>query len=61
MEKLQEALQEIEDKLADTTLYEDDRKDELNDVLFDRAKLSSNLQEVEGEWLEKSQELEGLE
>jgi hypothetical protein len=40
MEKLQEALQEIEDKLADTTLYEDDRKDELNDVLFDRAKLS---------------------
>jgi len=61
MEKLQSALQAIEEKLADTTLYEDDRKDELNDVLFDRARFAASLQEVEGEWLEKSQELEGLE
>lgn len=60
MEKLQASVDDIEAKLADTGLYEDTRKDELNDLLFDRAKLAASLQEIEEEWLEKSGELEAL-
>ncbi len=61
MEKLQARVADIEGKLADPGIYDDDRKDELSDLLFDRAKLAASLQEVEEEWLEKSGELEALE
>ena len=61
MEKLQIAMNEVEARLADTMLYSDEKKSELNSALFDQAKIAADLQQLEGEWLEKSSELEGLE
>jgi len=61
MEKLQIAMNEVEARLADTMLYSDEKKGELNSALFDQAKIAADLQQLEGEWLEKSSELEGLE
>jgi len=60
MEKLQQQVREVEDKLADPGIYDDERKEELNGLLHDRAKLEAGLQETEELWLEKSSELEQL-
>ena len=60
MEKLQQQVREVEDKLADPGIYDDERKEELNGLLHDRAKLEAGLQETEELWLEKSSELERL-
>ena len=61
IEKCQQGIAAIEVRLADSDIYGDDRKDELNGVLFDQAKLASRLQELEEEWLELSESLEGVE
>jgi len=61
IEKCQQGIAAIEVRLADSDIYGDDRKDELNGFLFDQAKLASRLQELEEEWLELSESLEGVE
>jgi len=61
IEKCQQGIAAIEVRLADSDIYGDDRKDELNGVLFDQAKLASRLQELEEEWLGLSESLEGAE
>jgi ATP-binding cassette subfamily F protein 3 len=48
----------IEEKLAEAGLYDDARKDELNGVLFEQAKVASALQALEEEWLAVSESLE---
>ncbi len=59
IEKCQQVRVEIEHKLADNAIYNENRKDELSGLLFDQARLSSQLQTLEEEWLELSESLEG--
>jgi ATP-binding cassette subfamily F protein 3 len=59
IQKHQETLKGIEVALADPGIYEDDRKDALNDLLFNRAKLTATIKDLEEEWLVLSESLEG--
>ena len=54
----QKTLSSIEVKLADSTLYKDEQKDQLNALLQDRALLISSTTELEEEWLEAIDTLE---
>lgn len=58
MEKLQAKLSDIEESMADTSLYEAARKDELQKLLQNQAQLKSELEESEMLWMELSEELE---
>lgn len=58
MEKQQQQLDEIEQRLADTGLYDDSRKDELKTLLAQQAELKSSLEEVEMEWMELTEAME---
>lgn len=60
MEKLQAKLSDIEEKMADTGLYEAARKDELQTLLQNQGQLKSELEEVELQWMELSEELEAF-
>lgn len=60
MEKLQAKLTVIEESMADTGLYEAARKDELQKLLQNQAQLKSELEEVEMQWMELSEELEAF-
>lgn len=60
MEKLQAKLSDIEEKMADTGLYEAARKDELQTLLQNQGQLKSELEEVEMQWMELSEELEAF-
>ncbi len=60
MEKLQAKLSEIEEAMADTGLYEAARKDELQKLLQNQAQLKSELDDVEMQWMELSEELEAF-
>lgn len=51
MDKLQQALTEIEDKMSDTSLYNDERKDELNEAIQQQAAIKAELEEAEMTWL----------
>ncbi len=50
MEKLNLKKSEIEAKLADNSLYEEERRDELRDLLTDQAYVQKELEQVEEEW-----------
>jgi len=54
----QNSLSVIEEKLAESLLYEDDQKDELNNFLQERAQLVSTTSGLEEEWLRAIDELE---
>src|SRR5690554_400421 len=58
MEKLQTQLDAIEETMADTSLYEASRKDELQTLLHNLAQLKSELENVEMEWMELTEALE---
>ena len=58
MEKLQTQLDAIEETMADTSLYEASRKDELQTLLHNQAQLKSELENVEMEWMELTEALE---
>jgi ATP-binding cassette subfamily F protein 3 len=58
MEKLQKRLGEIEAELSDSTLYHDDHKAKLQQLLLDQAKLQQDLDTAEENWLMVSEELE---
>lgn len=60
MEKLQAKLSDIEESMADTSLYEAARKDELQKLLQNQAQLKSELEESEMLWMELSEELEAF-
>lgn len=59
MEQLSEKLAAIEAKMADTGLYEASRKADLNELLQQQAKLKNELEEVEMQWMELTEQLEG--
>lgn len=61
MEKLQSTLEECEKQLADTTLYEATRKADLQKILQQQGVAKSELEEVEMEWMELSEEMEAAE
>jgi len=61
MEKRQQQLLAIESDLADTDLYEDSRKDELQALLKEQSTLSQRQQESEAQWLTLSETVEAAE
>ncbi len=60
VEALQEQLDQHEQLLADTSLYEAAQKDQLQKVLAQQAECTQKLGEVEESWMEKLEELEEL-
>lgn len=56
-----ERLSELENMLADTSLYDADNKAKLTEVLSERTKLTQALEESELEWLELQEEIETVE
>ena len=61
MERLQKTLAELEDTLADTSLYEDGGKARLKELLAEQASANARLEAVEMEWLDVSETVESLE
>jgi ATP-binding cassette subfamily F protein 3 len=61
MEKLQAELATIEEKMGDPGLYEASRKDELNTLIQQQGKLKSELDEIEMEWMDLTEQLEAAE
>mgnify|MGYP000190875547 CR=1 FL=1 len=61
MEKLQATLDECETQLGDTALYEADRKTDLQKILQQQGDAKSEMEEVEMEWMELSEEMEAAE
>ncbi|ABV88814.1 ABC transporter related [Shewanella pealeana ATCC 700345] len=59
--KANERLKELEDMLADTSLYDADNKAKLTQVLTERTTLTQGLEESEMEWLEIQEEIETIE
>ena len=49
----------LEDRLADPGLYDDNRRDELADLVRQQGYCSAELSQAEEAWLEKSALLEG--
>ena len=60
MEKLQTQKQSIETQLADTAIYSEANKAKLKELLGQQAETTQRLGQAEGDWLEASEELEGL-
>tara|TARA_R110002110_G_scaffold147129_2_gene337393 strand:- start:93761 stop:95653 length:1893 start_codon:yes stop_codon:yes gene_type:complete len=58
MEQNQKQLADIEAKLGDTSLYEDTQKDQLNELLQQRAHLLNEKDKLEEEWLAATEALE---
>ena len=58
MEKLQTRLQDLETSLADNNLYQPENRDKLDDINWQRAQLTQQLQQVEEEWLDLGEKLE---
>jgi ATP-binding cassette subfamily F protein 3 len=58
MDKLTKALTGLEDKLADNALYSEQAKDKLKQLLQQQADLKTQLEQVEMQWLEASEQLE---
>ena len=58
MEKLQGLLNAVEEKLADSSLYEDARKDDLKQRLAEQADTKAKLEDIEMVWMELTEQLE---
>ena len=60
MKRLARHCEELDALLADNTIYESDRKEELREALFERARASDQLESTENEWLEIQEQLHSL-
>ena len=60
LEKLGEEKDQIEARLADTTLYTDNQKEQLKQLLTDQAYLRKELDSAEADWLEATEAYEAL-
>jgi ATP-binding cassette subfamily F protein 3 len=58
MARLHARKAEIEARLADSTVYEQQNSESLRNLLSDQAYVAKEIEQVEGEWLEKQAELE---
>ncbi len=61
MARLHRKLDEVNDQLADPDTYNDHENPDLQSLLRDQIELKTQLEEMEAEWLELSEELESLE
>jgi ATP-binding cassette subfamily F protein 3 len=61
MAKLQQALTDIESALSDPAIYQDDAKPKLTSLLAQQGPLKNELEQVELEWMEISEQLEQME
>ncbi len=61
MDKLSAALSSSEQELSDPSLYQDENKAKLNQVLALQASSKSELEEVEMEWMDVQESLEQME
>ena len=59
LEKLNKQKTDIETRLGDASVYEDENKSTLTDLLQQQSKLGQELEAVEMEWMEISEQLEG--
>ncbi|MDH5217605.1 MAG: ATP-binding cassette domain-containing protein [Gammaproteobacteria bacterium] len=59
LEKLNTQKTDIETRLGDASIYEDTNKSVLTDLLQQQSKLGQELEAVEMEWMEISEQLEG--
>ena len=50
--------EELEKQLADPDIYLEEKKESLKKVLFDKTKIDKELNEVEAQWMEFSEEIE---
>ncbi|MCC8381346.1 ABC transporter ATP-binding protein [Xenorhabdus sp. PB30.3] len=60
MEKLSTELEKIEEKLSDNTIYENDRKTELTECLYQQNNTKSKLEDIEVEWLDIQEQIEKM-
>ncbi|PHM59229.1 ABC transporter ATP-binding protein [Xenorhabdus sp. KK7.4] len=60
MEKLSTELENIEEKLSDNTIYENDRKTELTECLYQQNNTKSTLEDIEVEWLDIQEQIEKM-
>jgi ATP-binding cassette subfamily F protein 3 len=60
MEKLQPQLDDVDNALADPSLYSEQRKDDLQPLLLKQAQLKQQFQDAEEQWLTLNEELETL-
>ncbi|WP_446470353.1 ABC transporter ATP-binding protein [Xenorhabdus stockiae] len=60
MEKLSTELENIEEKLSDNTIYENDRKTELTECLYQQNNTKSKLEDIEVEWLDIQEQIEKM-
>lgn len=58
IDTLSQQLEAVEEQLADTDLYSGERKDELKTILAQQADYKTELEAVELEWMELTEELE---
>jgi ATP-binding cassette subfamily F protein 3 len=61
MDKMQKKLDEVEEKLADNSLYEDSKKDKLKALLVEQGNLKLELEQTEMDWFEASETLQEAE
>jgi len=61
MAKLQQALTDIETALSDPAIYQDDAKSKLTSLLAQQGPLKNELEQVELEWMDISEQLEQME
>jgi ATP-binding cassette subfamily F protein 3 len=60
MEKAHKQLAEVEGLLADATLYEEERKSQLAELLLKQSRFKADSESMEEQWLEKSEAFEVL-
>jgi ATP-binding cassette subfamily F protein 3 len=61
METYSERLSEIENQLGDSTLYEQENKKRLTDLLKEQGEIKGSLEEVELLWIDAQEQIEKLE
>jgi len=61
MDKIQQQLNDVEDKLADNSLYEDSNKEILKALLVEQGNFKSALEQAEMDWFDASEALEEAE
>jgi len=60
VEKIEQKITTGEARLTESTIYQDDAKDELQDLLFSQAEHKKQLEQVETEWFEISEQIEQM-
>ena len=60
MDKAGKLKAEIDRQLEDSEIYSDANKEKLKALLLDQAKLTKELEQLEGDWLEQQEALEAI-